>query len=174
MTTIQARRQLIVIVLLCLAVGGGVVRYFAAPSTFRDIATLLMLLWLPVIGNVIAWLVGKWRRPPPPAAPSFGPAADFSPHARVELTLRPAAVPVEDTRIAEGEHRCSLVIGNDGFSVRWFVAPGDVVRRGQPHALDIEFLAPAVALPRFQPTAAFRMLVGPAFVGDGRVLEVLA
>jgi hypothetical protein len=32
-------------------------------STARDVGTLLMLLWLPIIGNVIAWLIAKVRRP---------------------------------------------------------------------------------------------------------------
>ena len=188
MTRIQARRQLIVIVLLCVAVGGALLRQFAPPaSMLRDIGTLLMLLWLPVIGNIVAWLVAKVRRPVPagpaglsgPSGPSgqspavFGAAGSFSPHAWVELTLREAKLPIEDTPIAAGEHHCALVVGNDGVTARWLVRPDDIVRRGKAHALQVEFLTPSVALPRFQRDATFRMLVGGAFIGDGRVLEVL-
>lgn len=179
MTRIQARRKLIVIVLLCVAAGGALLRQFAPPaSMLRDIGTLLMLLWLPVIGNIVAWLVAKVRRPAPPGLSGpvpavFGAAGTFSPHALVELTLREAKLPIEDTPIAAGEHHCALVVGNDGFTARWFVRPDDTVSRGKAHALQVEFLTPAVALPRFQRDATFRMLVGGAFIGDGRVLEVL-
>ncbi|MEP6722143.1 MAG: hypothetical protein ABJA77_11890, partial [Variovorax sp.] len=157
-------------------------RQFAPPaSMLRDIGTLLMLLWLPVIGNIVAWLVAKVRRPASPGLSGqvgqlpavFGAPGTFSPHALVELTLREAKLPIEDTPIAAGEHHCALVVGNDGFTARWFVRPDDAVRRGKAHALQVEFLTPAVALPRFQRDVTFRMLVGGAFIGDGRVLEVL-
>ncbi|VTU17838.1 hypothetical protein SRS16CHR_02111 [Variovorax sp. SRS16] len=170
-TTIQSRRKIIVIVLLCLAAAGALVRQFAEPGTLRNIGTLMMLLWLPVIGNIISWLVARIRRPAAPGAASFEAGAPFQPHALVELTLRTPMLPSEDTPILAGEHRCALVIDNEGFSARWFVAPGETFRRGVAQTLDVEFLAPALALARFQPGAAFRMLVGESFVGDGRVLR---
>lgn len=178
MTTLQARRKLIVIVLLCIAVCGAVLRHFAdRGSTLRDFGTLLMLLWLPIIGNVIAWLVARVRRPagPAPAPDPFAATAGaFEPHLLVALKFRAPQLPVDDVPLAEGEHRCALVVDNEGFSARWFVAPGDTLRLGTEHALQVEFLAPAVALPRFPPQATFRMLVGSTFVGDGRVRKVLA
>ena len=179
MTTIQARRKLIVIILLCVAVAGAFMRHFAAPgSTTRDIGTLMLLLWVPIIGNIIGWLVAKvWRRPvaaAPSTTSAFVAGSAFHPHALVELTLRAAKVPAEDTPIPEGEHRCALVVDNQGFSARWLVPPGQAFRRGKAHTLQIEFLTPAVALPRFQRDAAFRMLIGESFVGDGLVLQVLA
>ena len=71
MTTIQSRRKLIVVILLCLAVGGALVRHYAERgTTTRDIGTLLMVLWVPIIGNVIAWLIGKLPRRAPPAEPA--------------------------------------------------------------------------------------------------------
>ncbi|MEJ8856129.1 hypothetical protein WKW79_16230 [Variovorax robiniae] len=173
MTTIQSRRKLIVIVLLCIAVAGALLRHFAAQgSMLRDIGTLLMLLWLPIVGNIIGWLIGRLRRPPAPEPPTFGGPETFAPHVWVELTLRSTSVPSEDVPAAIGEHRCALVVGNDGFTARWFVRPGETVRRGQPHAVQIEFLAPALAMPRFQRDAAFRMLVGGAFIADGKVREL--
>lgn len=178
-TQIQARRRLIVVLLLCVALGGAVLRHLSAPGTTqRDVGTLLMLLWIPVIGNVIAWLISKVKRPA--AAPVAGTAAPepiafedrpFAAHARVELTLRPAGIPAEDIPIAEGEHHCALVVGNEGFSARWQVAPGRSFRRGTLQTLPVEFRAPAAALARLQPGVAFRMLVGEAFIGDGRVLS---
>ena len=57
-----ARRKLIVIALLLLAVAGGAIRAWAPnPSTLRDIGSLLLVLWVPVIGNVIAYLVRQFR-----------------------------------------------------------------------------------------------------------------
>jgi len=175
MTTIQARRKLIVVLLLCVAVGGAVLRHLGAPgTTLRDVGTLLMLLWIPVIGNVIAWLIGQLRRKP---ATDAAPAAavdvlqTFRPQLEVELTLRPAAVPAEDLPIAEGEHHCAFVIGNEGFTGKWRVPEGGSFYRGTPQRLEVEFLAPALALPKFVPGVVFRMLVGESFIGDGRVLR---
>jgi hypothetical protein len=174
MTTIQFRRRLIVIILLCVAVGGGAVRHFAPTgSTLRDIGTLLMLLWVPIIGNVISWLIARMRRPATRAPSPFDERAAFEPHALVELTLRPPKLPSHDAPVAEGEHRCALVVDNEAFSVRWWVQPGEGFRRGTAQTLEVEFLAPALARPRFAPNTAFRMLVGESFIGDGRVLRLL-
>lgn len=178
--TIHSRRKLIVFVLLAVAVLGAVVRHHAVPgSTTRNIGTLLMVLWVPVIGNVVAWLIGKVRRPGAATAlaagpPGFGQGGAFTPHAVVEITLRPAAVPAEDRLIAEGEHHCALVVGSEGFSARWQVGEGQGFRRGQPQTLPVEFLSPATAVPKFTPGTVFRMLVGEAFIGDGKVLHGIA
>ena len=172
MTTIQSRRKLIVIILLCVAVGGAALRQFAAPgSTARDIGTLLMLLWVPIIGNVISWLIGRLRRPAPAAPSPFDERPAFAPQLLVELTLRPPKLPAEDLPVPAGEHRCALVVGNEAFSARWWVPADRSFRRGSPQALEVEFLAPQLALPRFQTEASFKMLVGESFIGDGRVLR---
>lgn len=183
MTSIQGRRRLIVIILLGLALAGAVLRQLAAPgSTARDVGTLLMLLWLPIIGNIIGWLVARvWRRRQAAKAAaaaattpaSFEAGSAFKPHALVELTLRRSTVPAENLPLSAGEHRCALVVDNQGFSARWFVPRDEALQRGQAQALQIEFLAPAAALPRFPRDAAFRVLVGESFVGDGRVLQLL-
>jgi len=172
MTTIQFRRKLIVVILLCVAVTGALMRHYAERgSTTRDIGTLLMVLWVPIIGNVIAWLIGKRPRRAPPAEPAtFDAASTFTPHLRVELTLRPPALRSHDVPLSAGEYRCALVVDNEGFSARWFVPQGDVLERGKPHALEIEFLTPDIARPRFPHDAAFRVLVGDSFIADGRVL----
>lgn len=182
MTKIQARRKLIVIILLCVAVCGAVIRQRAMPgTTLRDIGTLLMLLWIPIVGNIIAWLVAQIRRKPPAALPStaaaaatdFDPAAPFAPQLQVSLTLRPPQLPSEDVPVAEGQYRCALVVDNQGFTARWVVQPGQSMRRGQAQEIGIEFLSPALALPRFVPDTVFRMMVGESFIADGRVLRRL-
>jgi hypothetical protein len=176
MSTIQSRRKLIVVLLLCVAVVGAVMRHYAAPgSTYRNLGTLLMLIWLPVVGNIVGWLMARIRRPRAPAAsapPAIEPGAVFRPHALAELTLRPASVPAEDVPIREGEHRCALVVDNQGFSVRWIVPQGEPFRRGMARTVEVEFLAPDVALPIFHADTAFRMLVGESFIGDGHIVRV--
>ncbi len=175
-TTIQFRRKLIVILLLCVAVAGALLRHFAPKGSItHDVGTLLMVMWVPIIGNVIAWLVGRFaRRSGAPAQPQdFDAREAFTAHAMVELTLRPAAVPAQDLPIQAGEYRAAFVLDTDGFSARWFVQPGEVPRRGVPHAFAVEFLAPALAAPRFPRDAVFRVLVDDAFVADGKVLEAL-
>lgn len=177
-TQIQFRRKVIVVVLLCVAIGGAVVRHHAAPgTTTRDIATLLMVLWVPIIGNVIAWLIARRprRAPRAPAAapPSFDTAGAFTPHAQVELTFRKPAIPSQDVPIAPGEYRCALVVDKEGFSARWVVPPGEALERGRPAVLEVEFLSPAVARPRLPQGADFRVLIGEAFIADGRVLQAL-
>ncbi|MFS2166586.1 hypothetical protein [Variovorax sp. Varisp62] len=176
-TKIQFRRKIIVAVLLCVAIGGAVVRHYAVPgSTTRDIGTLLMVLWVPIIGNVIAWLISKRpRRAPPPAAvapPSFDTLGAFAPHALAELIFRKPALPSQDIPVAPGEYRCALVIDKEGFSARWVVPPGDALERGKPAALEIEFLSPAIAQPKFPQGAAFRVLIGDSFIADGRILQL--
>lgn len=175
MIATPSRRRLIVVILLGFAVAGAAMRHFAAPASLtRDIGTLLMVLWLPVIGSVIGWLIARARRRPVAApAPTFAAGSAFDPHALVELTLRPSQLPSDNTLVTEGEHRCALVVNNQGFSARWFVAADEVLRRGTAHALEVEFLTPSVALPQFPRGAVFRMLVGEAFVADGRVLQLL-
>lgn len=134
MTTIQSRRRLIVLILLGLAVAGAIVRHYAERgTTTRDIGTLLMVLWVPIIGNVIAWLIGKLPRRAAPAEPAgFDAARAFTPHFLAELRLRPPALPSHDVPLAPGEYRCALVVGNEGFSARWFVPPGER-SRGASH-----------------------------------------
>jgi hypothetical protein len=179
-TKIQFRRKVIVIVLLCVAVGGAIVRHYATPgTTTRDIATLLMVLWVPIIGNVIAWLVSKRPRRAPRAAaaaaatasPSFDTAGAFTPHAQVELIFRKAALPSQDVPIAPGEYRGALVVDKEGFSARWIVPAGEALARGKPAVLDVEFLSPAMARPKLAQGADFRVLIGEAFIADGRVLQ---
>ena len=190
MTTRQSRRKLIVVVLLFLAASGAAIRHFVAPpSTLRDIGTLMLLLWIPVIGNVVAWFFGKARMARQAAKASrsagtapAGPAMPVAPLATgafaadviVDFTLRPASIPAEDRPIAEGEHQCAFVVGAEGYSARWRVPVGGSFLRGTAQTLEAQFLAPTLALARFQAGTPFRMLVGDAFIGDGKVREVLA
>ena len=179
-TSIQFRRQLIVAILLGAAVVGAFIRHYAEPGALRNVGTLMMLIWVPIVGNIVGWLVGKIKRRPQTTVagtlpPTFIAGSAFKPQALVDITLRSASVPAEDKAIAEGEHHCAFVVDNQAFSARWLLAQGEaVMRRGQSRAVQVEFLAPAVALPLFAADTRFRMLVGQSFIGDGRVVALIA
>jgi hypothetical protein len=59
----STRRQIVMATLLGLAIVGGAVRYWATnPSTARDIGTLLLVMWLPAVGNLISFVIREWHR----------------------------------------------------------------------------------------------------------------
>lgn len=61
-TVTSSRRQIVMVVLLVLAVIGAAIRYWAPnPSAARDVGTLLLVLWLPAVGNLVAFAIGKMR-----------------------------------------------------------------------------------------------------------------
>ena len=159
------RRQLIVAVLLALAIVGAGMRYWADnPSLARDVGTLLLVLWLPAVGNVLAFAIRRWRAAHPPRPP-FDPAAPFESHLLVELVgVGPAAAGMD-------AGLCTLVVGTEGFTARlaplagWLAGP-------QPAVLHVELLRPALALTRLPAGAVFSVLAGTRALGTGRVLEV--
>ena len=62
MSTISSRRFFIVVALLVTAVAGALLRSFSAPqSTPYYLGTLLMVLWVPVLGNVISFVAKRAR-----------------------------------------------------------------------------------------------------------------
>ena len=80
-----SRRRTAMAVMLALAMSGLVIRYFAPdPSMLRDFGTLLMVMWLPAVGNFAAYLIGKIPRPPPRVV-EFTRGAAFEPHLQVRL-----------------------------------------------------------------------------------------
>lgn len=59
----SSRRQIVMVTLLGLAIVGAAMRYWAPnPSTARDIGTLLMVMWLPAVGNIISFVVRRFRQ----------------------------------------------------------------------------------------------------------------
>ena len=89
----SSRRQLATVVMLVLALLGGLVRWLAPqPSVARDLGSLLMVLWLPIVGNIIGWLIQR-AKAPRHVLQGFAPDAVFEPSARIELTLLAADTP---------------------------------------------------------------------------------
>ena len=158
-----ARRRLVVVILLVFALAGGAIRLWAPnPSTLRDMGSLLLVLWVPVIGNVIAFLVHriKLRRTP------FDDP--FAPELLVELI--PLAPP---PRLAQPlADSCALVVGTEGFTVRLSQPLAGWLKAGSPIQVQAQFLKPTMAIALFQPETPFRIVAQQQLVGDGRVLDV--
>ena len=168
-STISSRRQTITAVLLLLAVGGGLLRWLAPqPSLARDMGSLLLVLWLPIIGNIIAWLVARAHKPKN-APPGFAPDSPFTPSAHITLTLLPAEVPSQSRPIHEGLFPCMVVVGHEAFSARLYVPPYAQPVPEVAQSLEVEFLRPELALPKLAPGTDFSLLSGRTLLGRGQV-----
>jgi hypothetical protein len=165
----SSRRQIVMATLLGLAVIGAVMRYWAPrPSLARDIGTLLLVLWLPAIGNLIAFVVRQWaaRRH---RRTQFDAAQPFSPHLAVRLSPFDAQPPLTHA-LAPQETRCTVVLGTEGFTARTAV-PLARLLAGLPAPQDVplELLRPELALPRLAPGTRFHLMAGPVAVALGTV-----
>lgn len=161
-TRIQSRRRLIVAVLLALAVVGAFVRQLSEPGSLaRDVGTLMLVLWVPAVGNIIGYLRTRFARRP--AITGFAPQAPFAADRLAEVRFAAARPDLAQPL------PCILLQGSEGFTarLRGGTAPAD--DEDGPAAVEVQFLTPAVALPRFAPGAAFRVVLGRTVVGDGRV-----
>lgn len=167
-TVSSASRRVAMAVLLALAVLGGVIRYTAPnPSTLRDVGTLLLVLWVPAIGQLIGYLARKipFSAPPPNV---FAPGSPHSPHLQADVSA--VALPGGLPPLAPDEDRCTLVVGRRGFTARL----GQPVARWWPpdgtQRAGIELLRPELALPHLPAGTAFYILVGTTAIARGQVI----
>jgi hypothetical protein len=168
MRSIAFRRRLIAVLLLCTGFVGAVMRWLTDPhSAAHTMGTMLMVMWVPAVGNMIGFVLNKWRasRFVPPA---FGVDAPFVPHARVELTLDTALAGARDAHL-----HLVLLVGTEMFSARCLLRDNTALAAGVPVTLDLQFLAPAAAMPRLARHIVFRVLQGTSVVGQGQVLDLL-
>ncbi|HYF21055.1 MAG TPA: hypothetical protein VEA40_24540 [Ramlibacter sp.] len=164
-----ARRRLMMVALLALAIAGGVIRHFAAdPSTLRDFGSLLLVLWLPVVGNLIGWLLRKlpWRQPPP--MPDFEPDTPFTPHLQADVE-RVELPPGWLEGLPAGHRKGLLMVGTRGYTVRVREPIAQVLATDGNRRVELELLRPDTALPDLPPGTAFHWLVGSTAVAKGRV-----
>lgn len=164
----SSRRQVVMATLLALAVLGAAMRYFASnPSLARDIGTLLLVLWLPAVGNLVAFAVRQWhlraRR-----RPDFDGAQAFSP----QLVVRITSVGARALAGATDSRRCTIAIGNEGFTARTAAPLAQLLAEGGlPLDLPLELLRPGLALSRLAAGTSFQLLAGNVAVADGKVLQ---
>ena len=167
----SSRRRIAMGVMLALAITGGVVRHYApAPSTLHDIGTLLLVMWLPAVGNLIAYLVGKLpRREPPPT--DFPAGSAFSPQVEVQVER----VPLPEGWLAAmdpDERRAVLLVGRHGFTVRLAQPVARWLAQEASPSLWLELLRPASARKTLVPGTAVHMLVGATAVAKATVMSV--
>ncbi|TWO69452.1 hypothetical protein FN976_19385 [Caenimonas sedimenti] len=169
-TVSSASRRLVMAVLLSLATVGAIIRYFAPnPSTLRDVGTLLLVLWLPAVGNFVAYLIRKVPRGAPPPL-DFDEGSVFT----AQLTAQVESVPVPAgfaASVSDTGGRCTLVVGRRGFSARLAEPLASVLARADNPSLPIELLRPAAGLPHLAPGTDFHVLLGNQAVAKGRVVS---
>jgi hypothetical protein len=165
-----SRRRLAMATLLLLAVAGGVIRHFADnPSTLRDVGTLMLVLWLPAIGNLIGYLLRKIPQRPPQAH-DFAADSVFTPHLQARLQPLEAAGALRDA-IAPGERRCIVLVGRQAFRARLAEPLSALIGTPAGQVVALQLLRPEVALAELRPGAEFHLLAGTTAVAKGRVLE---
>lgn len=165
----SGRRQLAMGILLAAGAVGAVIRYQAPqPSTLRDVGTLLMVLWLPAVGNVIAFLVRKIPRRAP-VRMDFEPGAPFVQHLRATLEPLPEAASFIAT-LDPSANRGTLVAARQGFTIRTQPPIAAWLREGSGDPVAIECLSPDIATRFLSPGTVVHLLVGPTAVAKGRIV----
>ena len=175
-----SRRQLAMAALLALAIAGALIRHYAAnPSTLRDIGTLLLVMWLPAVGNLIAYLVRRLPRRAPAAPASFAADLPFTPHLRVELNA--VHVPAQlKVGLDPQQRQCTLVVGQQGFNARLALPVLEAISGDHPadrEGTALELLRPEAGLAhlpagtRVSPAVRqHRRRQGPRAAGAGAAL----
>ena len=163
------RRRLAMAVMLALAVSGGFIRHYAkAPSTLHDIGSLLLVMWLPAVGNLIGYLMRKLPRSAPPPT-EFPVGSTFQP----QLQVRIEPVPLPDGWLASldaADENAVLLVGRHGFTARAARPLVQWLAQHESQDLPIELLRPDPALRELKPGTDFHLLVGTTAVATGRVL----
>jgi hypothetical protein len=168
-TVSPTSRRMVMVVLLVLATAGAVMRALAPdPSTTRDVGTLLMVLWLPAVGNVVAYFVRKFPRGAAPPT-DFPEGSVFS----AQLTARVESVPLPPGFVAQlstTDGRCTLVAGRRAYTARFMEPLARVLGDAGNQSLSIELLRPDTALRHLAPGTEFHLLLGTQAVAKGRVV----
>lgn len=154
-------------ILLGLALLGGAIRHWAPdPSLQRDIGTLLLVLWLPAVGNLVAFVIARLPRRQR-AANAFASANAFKPHLSAAVTPLPRA-DVALALVPFGD-QCTLIVGHQAFTARLAQPLAQWFDAGTPGTVELELLRPESALRELRPGVAFYLAAGTTAIGEGRV-----
>lgn len=157
-----SRRMIISLLLIAAGFIGAAMRwYYPKPLLAHDMGTLLMVMWIPAVGNFIGYAINRWP-PGPRPPPALDPAQPFAPDVQVELDFpSPRSAKVLTDRVL-------LMVGTQVFSGRCRVA-GDDARNW---SCELQFFVRASALPHFTAGTSFLVVEGATAVGKGRVVSV--
>lgn len=166
-TVTSSHRRNVMAVLLTLAIAGGVIRYYAPnPSVLRDVGTLLLVLWLPAVGNLIAWAVRKVPRKAPPVT-DFAAGSVFAP--QLKVLLQAVEVPAGGLAGRDpAERRYTLLVGRQGFTVRM---AGPLELEAGEREVQLELLRPEAALNLLPEGTVFHLLAGTTAVAKGKIVQ---
>ena len=167
----SSRRRFIAVALIVAALGGALLRIFSAPqSTTYDLGTLLMVMWVPIVGNIILFLAKK-RRSEVKATHAFSAGSPFVPHIIVGITLNESERIDRAKHEKDGKLHCLFVTGTEGFSARVSLPSGSM--RSAAVTTHAQFLSPGVALSKFPVGSTFHLVQGERGFGTGQVLSLL-
>lgn len=156
--------------LLVLASLGAAVRYWSPdPSLAHDIGTLMLVLWLPAIGNLIAYVVREAQARMHQRA-GFDARPLFTKHFCAQLVVVPGHAALVQS-IAAGDTRCIVLLGTEAFSARTAVPLRTLlgITTGDAVLAEIELLRPELALARLVASTRFHLVVGTTAVAEGTV-----
>jgi hypothetical protein len=169
-TVTPRSRQLAMAVMLGLAVSGGVIRWQAPPhSVWRDIGNLLLVMWLPAVGNLIGFLMRKLPKPAPPPT-QFAAGSPFTLQALAQFQAVPLPAGFLE-KMDRQDPRAVVISGRHGYTVRLDRPVAEWLAHPDSQPVAMEFLLPKVALRAIAPGMAIHLLVGKTAVAKGVVLE---
>ncbi len=159
------------------ALGLGMYLLLPAESELRFLGLIVLIFWLPMALRYLSRVVKERATTlltPSPSPPAYHPReVNATLEATFSVTVGTDSMHV-DAESGILDLRCLLALGTDGFSARLWRAekitgpwPGD-----EKLILNVEFLVPEVALPRFPVDTIARVLVRNTFIGTARVLSV--
>jgi hypothetical protein len=172
-TVTPRSRQYAMAVMLTLAVAGAVIRWQAPnPSITRDIGSLLLVMWLPAVGNLIGVIVRKLPRAAPPPT-DFAAGSPFTQQALLQLQVVDLPAGFIDSLDAQ-DTRGVVLTGRHGFTVRFDRPMAQWLGAAGAEPVAVEFLLPKVALRDLVPGMPIHLLVGKTAVAKGTVLQLQA
>jgi hypothetical protein len=172
LTVTPSRRQIAMAVMLLLALSGGMIRKYAPnPSTLRDVGSLLLVMWLPAVGNLIGFLMRKIPRKAPPRT-EFEANTAFAPHLKVQVEA-PAVQAAVLEALDPAERKCTVLVGRHGFTARLAEPLKQTFAATGAQTLALELLHPAVALTKLSAGTEFHLLVATTGITKGRVVSQL-
>jgi hypothetical protein len=165
---ITPRARALLVVVICLAVLGLVLRGAFAPGhTLHDIGLLLSMLWFVLVIWAATFFFSK-ANPIGPDAINFKPGKPVVPHRRGTLTLiQQDATASQAFEVAPGEFVFICVVNAHGFLARVHFGVDEIAALKQSQSVNVavQFRAPSLALPALSDAAEIAVYVKDLRVG---------
>ena len=161
---------------------GGVALWYFSPRN-SSLATaglvLALICFVPVAYSFGPFLflpqkrggLSGWQTP-------LSPQAEFAqgipvPELLVAMRLLEPARGGRGLPMRSGRHTFALVLGTEGYTVRFDLPEGGVLDAEHEQLVAVQFLRPELALQHFVAGTQFRMLTSQGVIGEGKVIEIL-